>query len=185
MAEIKSTLDIIMEKTKGLSMSDEEKKMFQKKEVEGKVRGFVQKFLDGRMDLEGLITETGTFEGEQYEMAREALIKECLDRIDPEADNKSALRLLEQAAAVDPNPFHKILSEFQKDLEKGRDTQEEKLRERLQEKGISGSAIIPNLEADQGWNQYLLELKKNFKEKLKGLTLSCFQTATIHGRHCE
>jgi hypothetical protein len=165
MGEIKSTLDIIMEKTKGLSMSDEEKKVFQKKEVEGKVRGLVQKFQDGRMDLEGLKTEIDTFEEGQYEMAREALIKECLDRIDPEADNKSVLSLLEHVVEVDPNPFHKILSEFQKDLEKEKDTRERTLRERLQEEGISGSAVSPNVEADQEWNQYMLKLKKDFKEK--------------------
>jgi hypothetical protein len=37
MGEIKSTLDIIMEKTRGLTMTAEEKREFQRKEVEGKV----------------------------------------------------------------------------------------------------------------------------------------------------
>ena len=36
MGEIRSTLDIIMEKTKGLTMTEEEKKDFIKKETEGK-----------------------------------------------------------------------------------------------------------------------------------------------------
>ncbi len=36
MGEIKSTLDIIMEKTKGLTMTEEEKGAFRKKEGEGK-----------------------------------------------------------------------------------------------------------------------------------------------------
>ncbi len=38
MGEIRSTMDIIMEKAKGLTMTDEEKEAFRKKETEGKVR---------------------------------------------------------------------------------------------------------------------------------------------------
>ena len=57
MGEIKSTLDIIMEKTKGLTMSEEEKEAFQKKETEGKVRGFLQRYLDCVIDLERLKAE--------------------------------------------------------------------------------------------------------------------------------
>jgi hypothetical protein len=37
MTEIKSALDIIMEKTKNPSMTEEERKAFQRKEWEGKV----------------------------------------------------------------------------------------------------------------------------------------------------
>ena len=54
MGEIKSTLDIIMEKTKGLTMTEEEKTAFKSKEMEGKVKGALQKFLDGILDVERL-----------------------------------------------------------------------------------------------------------------------------------
>ena len=47
MGEIKSTMDIIMEKTKGLTMTEEEKAEYKHKELTGKVRGLIQKFLDG------------------------------------------------------------------------------------------------------------------------------------------
>ena len=41
MAEIKSTMDLIMERTKNLTMTDEEKKKLQLDELRGKVRGWV------------------------------------------------------------------------------------------------------------------------------------------------
>ena len=47
MAEIKSTLDIIMEKAKKFSVTEEEKKGFKRQELEGKIKGLVQKALDG------------------------------------------------------------------------------------------------------------------------------------------
>ena len=52
MGEIKSTLDIIMEKTKGLTMSEEERTSFKEKELTGKVKGLVQKYINGFLRLE-------------------------------------------------------------------------------------------------------------------------------------
>jgi hypothetical protein len=52
MAEIKSTLDIIMERTKNLTMTDEEKASFRRKEAEGKVRDGYKNI---RTELSGLI----------------------------------------------------------------------------------------------------------------------------------
>ncbi|MCK9276084.1 MAG: hypothetical protein M0P57_13445 [Syntrophales bacterium] len=47
MAEIKSTLDIIMEKTRGMTLSDQEKKEIRLKEQEGKIKGLVERFSVG------------------------------------------------------------------------------------------------------------------------------------------
>lgn len=44
MGEIKSTLDIVMEKTKHLSMTHEEKLANEKEEVQAAVRGLAQKY---------------------------------------------------------------------------------------------------------------------------------------------
>ena len=51
MAEIKSTLDLVLERTKNLTLTEEEKKSLQRKELEGKIRGWGQKYLDGLMRL--------------------------------------------------------------------------------------------------------------------------------------
>ena len=50
MGEIKSTLDLVMERTKNLSLSDEEKQAQKQKEVESRIRGLLQKYLDGWLD---------------------------------------------------------------------------------------------------------------------------------------
>ena len=47
MAEVKSTMDLIMEKTKHLTMSEEEKEGFRRKELSGKIRGLVHKSMEG------------------------------------------------------------------------------------------------------------------------------------------
>jgi len=169
MGEIKSTLDIIMEKTKGLTMSEEEKKTFKKNEIEAKIRGFLQKFLDDRMDLERVRKEVVSLGEERQRMAREALKKECLDRVDPEGDPSPFFDVLEHLAGVDPHPLGEILSEFQRDLEARKKEKESVLRKRLKKKGISGSAVVPNIRANPEWIRYVSETGKEIRAKLDSL----------------
>ena len=169
MGEIKSTLDIIMEKTKDLIMTDEEKRAFQKSEVEGKIRGLLQKYLNGMMSLETLRKEINAFDENRYKMAREALIKGCMDRIDPEAENTPIFDALERLADIETGPLRKVQTEFHRDLEEGRAVREKGLMERLQERGISGSAVIPNLNADPEWVQYMSEMEERFMGKVVSL----------------
>lgn len=166
MGEVKSTLDIIMEKTKGLTMTDEEKKAFKRKEVEGKVKGLLQKFLDGFRNLEGFKKEIGAFGDEQYDMAKQCVAEECVGRIDPEGDNAPFLDILENIGGVDPQPIRKSLLEFQRELEKRRTDREKLQRKKLEKQGISGSAVIPNIKADPEWNDYVSRLKGAFREKV-------------------
>ena len=54
MGEIKSTLDLVLEKTKHLSQSSEEKQAQIQKDIENRVNGILQKYLDGLFSLEQL-----------------------------------------------------------------------------------------------------------------------------------
>ena len=169
MGEIKSTLDIIMEKTKGLTMTEEEKEAFRKKETEGKVRGLFQKFLDGFIDAERLKDEIGSLGEERYAVAREALIRECMGRMEPGADNTILLDALENAAGLDIAPIRKIILDYNQDLEQQKMDRKQVMQKNLKGLGISGSAVIPNIHADQEWIRHLSEMNKGFREKVETL----------------
>jgi hypothetical protein len=166
MGEIKSTLDIIMEKTKGFTMTDEEKKAFKRKEVEGKVEGLLQKFLDGSMSLDRFKREVGAFGHEQYDMARDYMVEACMGRIDPEGDNAPLLDILQSIGGVETEPIRKILSEFYRELEKRQTDRQKLLRKKLEKQGISGSAVIPNIKADSEWVRRASELREKFHQKI-------------------
>jgi len=51
-------------------------------------------------------------------------------------------------------------------MEEEKTARETALRARLKEKGISGSAVIPNIEADQEWIHYLADIKEEFRNTL-------------------
>ena len=170
MAEIKSTLELIMEKTKNLTFTDEEKKALRKKEVQGKVRGFITKFMDGVMNLETLGQGIASFEKEDHRAAKEIVVNECLSRIDPETDNTQIFDILEHVAAVDITSLQTFLSDFLKELDHARAVREQELSKRIQEKGFSGSAVLPNLKADPEWTYFVQEVKTRFQKELQSLT---------------
>jgi len=169
MGEIKSTLDIIMEKTKGLTMTEEEKEAFRKKETEGKVRGLLQRFLDGFIDAERLKDEIGSLGEKRYAVAREALLRECMGRMEPGADNTILLDALENAVGLDITPIQKIILDYNRDLEQQEMDRKQVLQKNLMGLGISGTAVIPNIHADQEWIGHLSEMNKGFQKKLKNM----------------
>ena len=169
MAEIKSTLDIIMEKTKGLTMTEEEKETFQKKETEGKVRGLLKRFLDGFIHAERLKDEIGSLGEKRYAMARESLFRECVGRMEPGADNTILLDALENAVGLDIAPVQKVILDYNQDLEQQKMDRKQVMQKNLDGLGISGTAVIPNIHADQEWIRHLSEMNKGFREKVETL----------------
>jgi hypothetical protein len=169
MAEIKSTLEIIMEKTKDLTFTDEEKKALRKKEVQGKVRGFITKFMDGVMNLESLVQGMASFEGDDQAPAHEMIVDECISRIDPEVDNTGIFDILAHVTTIDISLLQTSLTDFLKELDHERDVREQALNKRLREKGFSGSAVLPNLKADPEWSYFVKEAKTRFQNELKGM----------------
>jgi hypothetical protein len=169
MAEIKSTLDIIMEKTKGLTLTDEEKRELKRKEMAGKFKGLVQKFLDNIIDLERLKVEAVAVGEGHEDMFRRVSIQEAIGRIGPEGDNEPLLKILESTTGIDTAPIREFMTEFERKLEKERGVHEKGLRERLKKKEICGSAIIPNLNADSQWRDYVSKQKEKFRKEIEGL----------------
>ena len=169
MGEIKSTLDIIMEKTKDLTLTDEEKGEFKRQEARGKVKGLVKKYLDGVLDLDRVKVETAALVEGEPRMINQLVAEETIKSISPEKDNDKGLKILESVAGVDTKPIQEILSDSEGKLEGEKASQEAALREAFQKKGISGSAVIPNINALPEWNDRLLKMKEEFEEKIKRL----------------
>jgi hypothetical protein len=167
MAEIKSTLDIIMEKTRGLTMTEEEKAAMHDKKLAENSRGLVRKYLDGTISMERFKEEWGDLAKEQ-ENARVILTRICMESTDPEADNGPLLAVLHQVAGADTGVVGEALERARADLEERRAEARERIRTALAGRGISGSAILPNLDADSQWK----EVSSRVRQELHALLLS-------------
>jgi len=166
MGEIRSTLDIIMEKAERVTVTDEDKDAFMKNEVEGKVRGLLQKYLDGIINQERLKREVEAMSDERYVVATTVLKKECLGRIEPGEDNRPLLKILAYVVDLDTTPVRELLSRYEREQEEKRGHREAALKERLKDNGISGTGVLPNLGADPEWIRSLSEVKDGFHKRI-------------------
>ena len=170
MAEIKSTLDLIMERTKNLTMSDEEKRAFKARETAGKIKGLVQKHLDGLIDTDRFQAEVSALQREVKDdpMVDRVLAEECLDRIELDGNNERLFKMLETVTGVDAQALKEKLKEVENQLKREKVIRENKLASELKSKGISGSAVILNISADPGWNKYVGKMRQEFKYQVQG-----------------
>ena len=170
MAEIKSTLDIIMERTRGLSMTEDEKKAFKEQETAGKIKGLVQRCVDGAIDLSRFQKELTILKSEVRDevMVGRLLGEECLDRMELGKDAERLFEILEKTTKMDVSALKEKMKGVEKQVDKERVNRESRLASDLKERGFSGNAVVPNISADPGWNEYVGKMKQAFKKEVQG-----------------
>jgi hypothetical protein len=164
MGEIKSTLDLIMERTKNLSMSPEEKEENRRQEWLKKARGWIQRFLDDLVSSEKVKEEL--FSPAPPEGWQGILKKELVDGLEPGRNNEKRLLLMERILNISEVPYREILRSFSHKVEEEGERQKKALVEHWREKGISGRALVPNLEGHPLWEDFYGKAVKDSKEKM-------------------
>jgi hypothetical protein len=155
MAEIKSTIDLIMEKTKHLVLSEEEKKTAEREEQLKKIPGYVQRFLDGAWDMNQLKTELGNLPVDLRDETARHLTKQFVMESNLEEKGKKCLEALEYLAQEKDrrwlNQFQDLISSFEKTKRKWVSTQEKQMRSDLAALGIKGTAVVVRPEKSPQW----------------------------------
>ena len=96
MAEIKSTLELALEKTKNISISQEEKEEIKKKEILLKASGMFNRYLEDLISADDMVTRDRTDGGEgRATLIREALLSRSIDAISLDAGSESLLKGIE------------------------------------------------------------------------------------------
>ena len=167
MGEIKSTLDLVMEKTKNLSLSSGERQAQKNQEIESRILGLLQKFKDQALNVDNFKAEYQKLQ-KDYELSGNApLIKEICGQIGLGADNHAWFELLAQLKVVDIERVTSVLEEFQTVRDTAAEERRKILKEHLAKNYfISGSAVAPNLENDDEWQKEAGQIKAEFETKL-------------------
>jgi hypothetical protein len=169
MAEIKSTLDIIMERTKNLTMTDKEKAAFRRKEAEGKVKGWIQKYKDGVIELDTLRSEFKKEEETKYPEVRHILRSQLLGCLTLTGDNVKILRLFEEVPGISIDTIKNMIQSHKHDMEILRSNKIESLGEELKKRKIYGSAVVPNPDHGGNWQKTILGAESNLRKQLESL----------------
>lgn len=169
MGEIKSTLDLVLEKTRDLTLSKEEKLSLARKELDKNVRGLLNRYLDNFLPLNRLKQEMENIAGNERDLVYKFFKKHLLARFDLDSDNVSILSALNEVAGFDIAPLTILQKEYQSEKEETEKAFRERVLVALEEKGVSGSAIVPNLNHIPDWDQFLDSSHKKYQERLKSI----------------
>jgi hypothetical protein len=167
MGEIKSTLDLIMERTKNLSMSPEEKEEMKRQEWLKKARGWIQKFLDDQVDLPKLKMEL--VEKDPPDGWKTLLRQELIEGLDPQGDNQKRWHLMNRLLTISLEPFLNVLSSFNHKVNESRKAQESLFLNELSSQGLTGSAVIPNLDSHPSWKAFLNQESQSCRDRWRVL----------------
>ena len=168
MAKIKSTLDLVMERTKNLAMSREDSEALQRKEGEDKARGWVQMLLDQKLTIDELMKDF-TVESSRYGALADILHVELTRHIDPDADNSIILKALTEVIGLEVKPFTDFINDYHARYELYRQEHQGRLLSELKARGISGTALVPNIDHDEVWQGFVKGLKDRFRQKIQAL----------------
>ncbi|MFA6411603.1 MAG: hypothetical protein WCW53_02830 [Syntrophales bacterium] len=165
MAEIKSTLDLIMERTKNLTLTDEEKKAIHTREVKSRVRGWFQRYSDGALTIRDL-KENIEQERDAFPEAAPLLREECLAHVEPEADNQKIFQMMDEILGIDYAPFQLLVDDFHDEMLRHRTEINRDALDVLHAQGISGTSVTPNLNLSPAWKACLDKARGQFRNKL-------------------
>jgi len=168
MAEVKSTLDLVMEKTRHLTLSDEEKQEQKEKEFKKNLKGPAQKFQDQTINKRELKKEINNLI-KTYDLKNEAIIiREFLNRLGFNQDNQYLLALLYELWSIDITKLEAISNDYNETIQTEAQKRMEEIKENLaQKRFISGSAVVPNISDDE-WTRKFQDIKDRF-DKLLGV----------------
>ena len=168
MGEIKSTLDLVMEKTKHMSLSTEEKVQQESAEIEKMVNGLLQKTSDGVIEINELYRSLDDLKMPDGQTLVSTLLPIIIARIDLEQDNSDLLAILAGYCRSDTTALEKVLSAYNLERRQAAAAHVAAATQKLAEKyTISGSAVVPNLRTDKSWKERLSSIKRGFQKDLQ------------------
>jgi len=169
MAEIKSTMDIIMEKLNKIKISEEDKREIIKKEIEETAKRLVATYKKDR-DIKKLFNELNQLGGEKRKETERAIISECIKMITPYGeDNEIAIKLIKEILKEDVDRIKEIISLEEERLSKIKERIKKELLDKLRKRDIYGSAVIPNIETSPLWKEEVEKAKERIRSDVNNL----------------
>lgn len=167
MGEIKSTLDLVMERTKHLTQSREEREQQKLKEARQRIRGLIQKYKDSVLDQDSFAIELDKMIKTYDVIANDILLKELLDDLDVNRNNKPQLALLKDICNMDITGLESVYDGYMNELQLMTQQRKQVLKNDLAKKQfITGSAVVPNVEMDKLWQANVVDINNKFNQLL-------------------
>ena len=168
MAEIKSTLDLVMERTKHLTLSAEEKSGQRKKDFDKKLNGLLQQYEDTILSDSELLEKTAALQADLSMDDDRLVVSAVAQRINPELDNAHWLALIKNLAPAACTPLEQALVDYRDKVATVVQKSEQVHLEMLaRDQGIRGSAVGLNPQKYATLQEELASLKKDTTARIE------------------
>ena len=171
----KTAFELAMEKVAEMpKLNSEEIKEEHKKAYIVKGEAIAHHYLQNIHRKTNISNEISAFDSEHMVYARDAAL-ECLSRELGLTNPEISRHILEGVAALNPNiqidaalaRLNQIIADYHKELLAAYSSLEKTEVKNLKIKGISGSAVKPNLKAHNSWHKEQAELTVSHTRKLR------------------
>ncbi len=171
MAEVKSTIDLVMERTKNMVQSDDEKKKIHTRDLEKKAKGHVLRLMEELIEadeLPGVLEEVTPDERGEF---KRVLLQALAEALSLEADNGPILAGMRGLMGDDPGPLIREVEDIRGKFIEERLALDRRIRDmlldRLSAQGISGTAVRIKLDSEPAYAKGLSTMKTEFEMRLE------------------
>ncbi len=172
MAEIKSAIELAMEKTKGLHLSREEKEKLQEEELHSKAHSLVNRFLEVDFHLKEVEKELSKYDPHQREQLEKLMLRYLTEAIQLDRDNDLIFQGIESFQDKGKSVIKKLrelIEGYRKREQREYQKTERNLLTKLERQGISGSAVQPKIEGSREWEEAIAKFRPPFEAQLHAL----------------
>ncbi len=170
MAEIKSAIEIAMERTKSFRLSSEEKERLKEEELQSKAHGLASRFMEVDLHFHEVKKELDKYSPAQRSQVERVMLEDFVDRLDLDRDNALAFQGIE-ILGPGKNELLMKLRELIKEYSAQREQEQRKMEKallmKLETLGIAGTAVLPKVEGSQEWVHALKSFRAPYERKLK------------------
>jgi len=170
-AEIKSAIELAMERTKNLVMDEEEKKQLLRKDLEDRLKAIMRRFMEGMIDRERFLADFRGIDGDKR-AKRMILIDLAIRGFEESIDNERLFDLLvllgDDAGSAFGEEAKALKAGFKNELRAREAGIRKGIMDRLKAMDISGSAVEPNVAEWKEWKDAARETAASLKQRLMG-----------------
>jgi hypothetical protein len=173
MAEIKSTLELALERTRGMEISREERAKIKRKESLQKATTLFHRYLEDRISLNDILREMAAMEEGARESLRAILLSQWIDALSLSQEYEKLLKGIEALKGCSLDTFRERFDRLLTQYEEEKHRMEEKIRfeqlEALRREGISGSAVVLRVTESDAWAGWVKVQERSYGEKIEEL----------------
>jgi len=173
MGEIKSTLELALERTRKLAITQEEREEIKRQELLKKATGLSHRYVEGHVPLQEVLREIERMADQEKSKVKKLLLSQWMEALSLESNHERLFDGIESLRGMKVSDarakFQLLVSEYQMERKKAEQDIERQAIEELRSEGFSGTAVVPRLEGNPKWRELAQAMNALFRKRVEDI----------------